>query len=109
MQVCSLSDKPVVHMVSCYEQDETRQCNILNANYQKVMSVLDRYLQDDRYVVCRCERCISDITALALNYLPPHYYVDAGRGGDIGSPSVMVENAVIEAIETVGKNPRHQK
>lgn len=112
MQVCSSPDKPVVSMVSlknCCERDETRQCNIVNANYQKVMSVLDGYLHDDRYAVCRCEKCISDMTALALNYLPPHYYVDASRRGELGSPSVMVVSAVIEAMETVGKNPRHQK
>lgn len=91
------------------ERDDTRQSTIVNANYQKVMSALDMYLQDDRYVVCRCERCISDITALALNYLPPRYYVEAGRGGEIGSPQVMIQSAVHEAIESVGKNPRHQK
>ena len=110
MQLCSSSDKPALPVVSLKnrcERDETRQRIIVNANYQKVMSVLDGYLHDDRYAVCRCEKCISDITALALNRLPPHYYVDAGRGGEIGSPLVMVESAVHEAMETVGKNPRH--
>lgn len=91
------------------EREETRQCNIVNANYQKVLSVLERFVKDNRYAVCRCEKCISDMTALALNYLPPHYYVDESRASNIGSPLVMVESAVIEAMETVGKNPRHQK
>jgi hypothetical protein len=49
------------------------------------------------------------MAALALNCLPPHYYVDAGRGGEIGSPSVMVESAVIEAIERVMENPGHER
>lgn len=51
------------------------------------------------------------MTALALNYLPPHYYVDA-EGGDSeerGSPYVMVESAVLAAIEAVTGNPRHSK
>jgi competence protein ComFB len=93
----------------CEKNGDFGRCSIVNANYEKVMSVLDRYLRDARYVVCRCEKCISDIAALALNYLPPHYYVDASRGGGIGSPTVMVESAVIEAMEMVGKNPRHYK
>ncbi len=112
MQVSSSSDKSAVPMASSKnycERDETRECAIANANYQKVLTVLDRCLRDDRCAVCRCEKCISDMTALALNFLPPHYYVDAGRGGDIGSPSVMVESAVIEAMKTVVKNPRHEK
>lgn len=91
------------------ENDQHRQYIIVNANFQKVFAALETYLQDARFNICHCQRCISDIAALALNYLPPHYYVDRGRDGNIGSPSVMVQSAVIEAIETVGKNPRHQK
>jgi competence protein ComFB len=115
MHVCPSSgkpDKPAVPLVSSKnrsERDETRQCNIVNANYQKVMSVLESFMRDDRYRICRCRRCLGDTAALALNYLPPHYFVDASRGGDVGSPSVMVESAVHEAMETVRKNPRHEK
>jgi len=89
------------------ENDDARHCNVMNANYLKVLSVLEKKLHSDRPAACRCVKCISDITALALNCLPPHYYVDPGRGGEIGSPLVMVESAVSEAIETVVKNPRH--
>ncbi|MEK6743241.1 MAG: late competence development ComFB family protein [Nitrospirota bacterium] len=92
----------------CEQNGNIRQCAIVNANHEKVLSVLDGILQDDRYAFCRCDKCLNDIAALALNYLPPHYYVDAGSGGDIGSPSVMVEHAVLEAMDLVGKNPRHQ-
>ena len=91
----------------CEQNRDVRQCTIVNANYQKVMSVLDRFEKDDRYRSCRCQRCRNDVAALALNYLPPQYYVDAGSGGEIGSPLMMVESAVHEAIETVGNNPRH--
>jgi len=110
MQLCSSSEKPapMVSLKNRCERDEIRRCTIVNANYEKVLSVLDIFLRDDRHAFCRCDKCLSDIAALALNYLPPHYYVDAGRGGDIGSPSVMVEHAVLEAMELVGKNPRHQ-
>ena len=112
MQVCSSTGTDALPMVSlknvCGQNSQIRQCTIVNANCEKVLSVLDRFLQDNRYSFCRCEKCISDVAALALNYLPPHYYVDAGSGGDIGSPSVMVEHAVLEAMDLVGKNPRHQ-
>lgn len=113
MQVCSSSDKPAVPIISLKnrcERDEARQCNIVNANYEKVMSKLERMLRDDQLNdACHCAKCVSDMAALALNRLPPHYYVDAGRGGEIGSPLVMVESAVHEAIETVRNNPIHHR
>ncbi len=94
----------------CENTGEACRCIVANANYAKVVSTLDKLLREERFKdLCRCPRCACDVIALALNYLPLHYYVDADRGGDIGSPSVMVESAVIEAMETVGKNPRHQK
>jgi competence protein ComFB len=112
MEPCSISKAApdTASLNGCYESgEEMRHCTITNANYEKVTTVLGKIIQDDRYRICRCERCRGDIVALALNYLPPHYYVDASRGGNIGSPMVMIENAVIEAIEVVGNNPRHEK
>ena len=100
----------MVSLNNPHDRADIRRCTVINANYEKVTAALDKLLRDERFTnACRCEKCLSDAVALALNYLSPHYYVDAGRGGDIGSPSVMVESAVIEAMETVGKNPRHQK
>jgi len=48
------------------------------------------------------------MAAIALNYLPPHYYVDVSKQKDIGSSRVMVDIAVIEAIARVAENPNHQ-
>lgn len=80
---------------------------IKNANHERVLSALEKLIH--RYPrICACERCVSDVAALALNYLPPHYYVDADRDAACGSPWVMIENAVKEAIERVMENPRHQ-
>jgi hypothetical protein len=64
----------------------------------------------DRYAhACSCRRCISDITALALNFLPPHYYVatDKERDREIGSPWLMIETSVEEAINIVLEHPSH--
>jgi len=86
------------------------ECNVKNANYERVVSIMDKYLKDkERFInVCACPRCVSDIAAIALNYLPPHYYVDVEPGNDVGSPWVMVETAVVEAIDRVMENPNHK-
>ena len=86
------------------------QCDVKNANYERVISVMDKYLKERYRNVCSCPRCVNDIAALALNYLPPHYYVHADHGKEnkeIGSPWVMVETAVVEAIDRVSENPNH--
>ena len=71
--------------------------NVKNANYERVTAVMDRVLKERYSNVCSCPRCINDITAIALNYLPPHYYVDEEKM-ETGSPWLMVETAVVEAI-----------
>jgi competence protein ComFB len=82
-------------------------CNVRNANYERVMAVMERYLKEQYRNVCTCPRCVNDIAAIALNYLPPHYYVDLDANKEIGSPWVMVETAVTEAIDRVMENPNH--
>lgn len=81
--------------------------SVKNANYSRVVDAVDDLMKERYAHVCRCKTCRDDITALALNYLPPHYYVDACTQGKIGSPWLMVETAVHEAIEKVAANPRH--
>jgi hypothetical protein len=87
---------------------ELHTCTVKNANFRKVITVLEKFMQDDRYEFCHCERCMCEIAALSLNYLPPHYYVDPDRGDGIGSPVLMVEIAVIEAIGIVSNSPRNR-
>jgi competence protein ComFB len=80
---------------------------VRNANYERVIAVMERYLKERYRNVCTCPRCVNDIAAIALNYLPPHYYVDLDANREIGSPWVMVETAVTEAIDRVMENPNH--
>ncbi len=80
---------------------------VQNANYERVMSVMDRFLRERYAEACLCSRCMNDIAALALNYLPPHYYVSSLENREMGSPWVMVEAAVIEAIDRVREFPNH--
>lgn len=83
---------------------------VCNANYERVLQVLGKLVQDRYRHICTCDRCASDIAAIALNYLPPHYYVDTtvvGQEKEMGSPWIMVETAVQEAIDRVQDSPNH--
>ena len=62
---------------------------------------------------CKCERCIEDMTAKALNKLPSKYV--STHNGELFSKldsairqnSVDINIAVAEAIKCVSKNPSH--
>jgi len=81
--------------------------SVKNANYERVTAVMDRFLKERYSNICSCPRCMNDIAAIALNYLPPHYYVDREEKIEPGSPWLMVETAVVEAIGRVVENPNH--
>lgn len=83
-------------------------CQVKNANYRRVMTVLEKFLKEgDRGLTCcPCNRCVNDVAAIALNYLPPHYYVEE-QDGELGSPWIMVETAVMDAIDRVKQTPHH--
>jgi len=83
--------------------------NVVNANHERVLSVVDKFLVDRYQKVCTCPRCMCDIVAIALNFLPPHYIVETDTGKEFGSPWVMVETAVAEAIDRVMENPNHPR
>lgn len=63
--------------------------------------------------VCDCEKCKSDIKAIALNNLPPRYI--ATESGEVYSKinalatqfEADVINSIIQAIEIVKRSPRH--
>lgn len=82
---------------------------VINANHERVVAVVDKFLLDRYRHICTCPRCMCDIVAIALNYLPPHYIVETETGKEFGSPWVMVESAVAEAIDRVTENPNHPR
>ena len=86
-----------------------KNCTVVNANYERVLTVMEKFLHERYKHVCSCPRCMSDIAAIALNYLPPHYIVESDKGKEFGSPWVMVETAVTEAIDRVTENPNHPR
>lgn len=75
-------------------------CSVINANYDKVLSVVNNYVEKS-IILCTCEKCVSTIVATALNTLPTHYYVDKEQEYELGSPWVLIESAVAEAVEMV--------
>ncbi len=82
-------------------------CKVTNANYDRVLAIMNKMMAERYKDVCSCERCMSDVVALALNYLPPHYVVESEPGREFGSPWVMVETAVNEAFDRVMEHPNH--
>lgn len=64
--------------------------------------------------ICKCERCVLDIKALALNSLQPKYIVteigEIYRRFDEVSNQLQIDvmEAIVNAIEHVKNNPRHQ-
>lgn len=83
-------------------------------NYTEIMidhlmeSVLKNY--DD---ICKCDKCLLDIKAIALNSLPPRYVVS--EKGELYKKveeldtqiQVDVIRAITKAIEQVRNNKRH--
>ena len=75
---------------------------------QELDSVLSHYPD-----VCRCERCLLDIQALALNHLTPHYVVS--QQGEVYAKieymslqrQIDVQSALTKAVHIVKERPRH--
>jgi competence protein ComFB len=81
-------------------------------------NVVDNLMEDilsDYDEICQCERCKSDIKAITLNNLKPHYV--ATEKGELYSKvnemsnqfKVDVYKALTDAVEIVKKNPHHKQ
>ncbi len=64
--------------------------------------------------ICTCKKCVSDMTALALNSVKPKYVVSetgkiyASALSEINKEeNISIIAEVIKAVETVSKNPKH--
>lgn len=84
-------------------------------NYMEdvVFHVMPKILED-MDGICKCQKCVYDIAALALNRLKPHYVVT--HKGEVYSKvlemytqfEVDVTTAILEAVKQVSENPRHE-
>lgn len=85
---------------------------VYNVNEQVVKERLDKLL--DEFDCCKCEKCIGDMMAIALNHMKPAYVnsvsgglftrVDASRLQNM----TLIDVEVIKAINMVGNNPKHE-
>ena len=86
------------------------------SSYRNVMEVLLEELFDKmkgQMDCCTCDECRSDIIALALNQLPPHY-VRTEKGEMLSKLDQLsqqnytdVMTALAQAVEKVKNHPRH--
>lgn len=84
---------------------------LVNIMEQLVNDKLEEMLKGEK--CCKCDRCIEDMTAKALNKLPAKYV--STHNGELFSKldsavrqnSVDINVAVAEAIACISKNPSH--
>ena len=79
-----------------------------------VLKELERQLESYSVPICRCNDCIVDMAAMALNTVKPVYRVSllgtlyAANAMDQRVYATSVRDAVFKAIEKVRKNPSHE-
>jgi competence protein ComFB len=86
---------------------------LVNEAERLVLDELERQLQEDSEgTICKCEECVLDMAAYALNNVPPAYR--ASLKGKLYAQSMdrsvyadTVKKAVEKAVSVVSKNPGH--
>ena len=79
-----------------------------------VIKELDRQLETYSKPICRCNDCVLDIAAMALNAVKPLYRVSllgslyTAIAMDQKAYASSIRDAVFGAIEKVRKNPSHE-
>ncbi|MBI5179978.1 MAG: late competence development ComFB family protein [Nitrospirae bacterium] len=81
-----------------------------NANYERVILAIERLIAANKKY-CQCMRCRLDVTAIALNGLPPKYFISPSSMEieELASPILMVEASVLYALERVSGLPHHER
>ena len=93
---------------------------VTNENEIRVFEAMERLVEEDPDL-CKCETCLLDVAAIALNKLPPRYRTSSfvsPPGGVLdllpeepktGEDAIRrsVEEAVKEAIGRVKQHPSH--
>ncbi len=95
-------------------RDEYNLDNLTNETERMVFEAIEAELVEDRKgEICRCEDCVLDVAALALNNVAPMYRVSLM--GHLYAGSVdetryaeKVREAVRAAIEKIKANPSHE-
>ena len=93
-----------------YEVEDFSLAELFNYNEMAVLNEMREQYARDR-TLCRCELCLEDTYALALNSLPPRY-VQETRVAQYEESSTFVgrnevREKVLDAIARVRANPNH--
>jgi competence protein ComFB len=84
-----------------------------NESEKLVLKELEKQLESYEGIICRCNDCVVDMAAMALNVVKPFYRFSllgtlyAAQAMDDKSYAGSVKEAVSQAIERVHKNPSH--
>jgi len=89
--------------------------HLKNEAEQLVLDELEVQLRHAPEEMCRCNDCIVDMAAMALNNVKPLYrfsilgtlYAAQARNEPVYADTIM--HAVTKAIEKVSSNPSHEK
>ena len=79
-----------------------------------VLGELERQLEPYPETICRCNDCVVDMAAVALNSIKPLYRVSllgtlyTAHAMDEKEYATSIREAVFMAIEKVRKNPSHE-
>jgi len=87
--------------------------NLINETERIVLEQMERQLElESSKHICKCQDCVLDMTALALNSLKPHYrvsligtvYANAVLDGEFAEE---VKIAVAASVKKIADNPSH--
>ncbi len=92
-------------------RDEYDFDDLINEAERMVFEELERQM-DKREKTCRCQDCVLDMAAYALNHIKPSYRVSLlgslyARTMDNTDYAKEVKRAVAEAVSKVQSNPSH--
>ena len=94
-------------------QDDYDFYLLKNQAEQLVLQELEIQLEDQGPDICRCNECVVDMAAMALNAAKPIYRFSllgslyAAQAMNDEAIADNIQNAVAQAIERVSSNPSH--
>jgi competence protein ComFB len=86
---------------------------LVNEAEKRVIAELESQLGSYKGSICRCNECVVDMAAVALNAVRPLYRVSllgtmyASQAMGEESYAASVQDEVARAVEKVRKNPAH--
>jgi competence protein ComFB len=93
---------------------DTYEFDLLKNEAEKmVIHELEKQLENQPDTLCRCNECVVDMAAIALNTVKPLYRFSllgtlyAAQAMNEQTYADSVQKAVAQAIAKVGRNPSH--